>query len=96
MLTWVVYDITNDRLRTKAAKACLRIGLYRVQKSFFLGMLEANEMDELSLELESLIDEDRDSVYLFPMCRPDFEKCCLLGQAFDEDLVTDQVRSLFA
>jgi CRISPR-associated protein Cas2 len=96
MLTWVVYDISDDKQRSKAAKACLRIGLYRVQKSVFLGTLENNELDELGLELESLIDANRDSVYLFPMCRPDFDKIVLLGQAFDEDLVTDQVRSLFA
>lgn len=95
MLTWVLYDIADDRLRTKAAKACLRIGLYRVQKSVFLGTLASNERDELTVTLEGLIDAEHDSVYLFPMCRPDFERCQLLGQAFDEDLVTDQVRSLF-
>ena len=37
MLTWVLYDIVKDRTRGKAAKACLQSGLYRVQKSVFLG-----------------------------------------------------------
>ncbi len=94
MLTWVIYDISNDRARDKAAKACQRIGLYRVQKSVFLGTLNPNEIDELAVVLEGLIAPESDSVYVFPMCRPDFEKCALLGQAFDQDLVTDQVRSL--
>ncbi len=94
MLTWVLYDIVNDRARDKAAKACLRIGLYRVQKSVFLGTLTENERDELALRLESLIDSGSDSVYVFPMCRPDFDKAVLLGQAFDEKLVSDDLRTL--
>lgn len=94
MLTWVLYDITNDRQRGKAARACLQIGLYRVQKSVFLGTLNDNEMDELVVRLETFIDADRDSVYVFPMCRTDFAKAVLLGQAFDESLVTDELRTL--
>jgi CRISPR-associated protein Cas2 len=94
MLTWVIYDIVIDGTRSKAAKACLQAGLYRVQKSVFLGTLNENERDELGLQLEALIDEDRDSVYIFPMCRPDFSKVNLLGQAFDEKMVCDEVRSL--
>ena len=95
MLTWVLYDIGDDRRRTKAARACLQTGLYRVQKSVFLGTLADTERDELVVRLEALIDPGRDSVYAFPMCRSDFAKVVLLGQAFDEDLVTDEVRSLF-
>lgn len=94
MLTWVLYDIVKDRPRDRAAKACLKAGLYRVQKSVFLGTLAEVERDELVLVLERLIDEARDSVYIFPMCRPDFAKATLLGQAFDEELVCDEVRAL--
>ena len=95
MLTWVLYDIVKDRARGKAAKACLQSGLYRVQKSVFLGTLADTERDELALCLEALINAECDSVYVFPMCRPDFSKVLLLGQAFDEKLVTDEIRSLF-
>jgi CRISPR-associated endonuclease Cas2 len=31
MICWVMYDIKNDRSRTKIAKACEQAGLYRVQ-----------------------------------------------------------------
>ena len=37
MLTWVIYDISKDKTRTKIAWRCLDFGLYRVQKSVFLG-----------------------------------------------------------
>ena len=58
MLTWVLYDIVADRARNKAARACLQAGLYRVQKSVFLGTLDESRRDELAVVLEGLIDED--------------------------------------
>ena len=47
MLTWVLYDIVNDRTRDKAARACLQIGLYRVQKSVFLGEVPPLQLPSL-------------------------------------------------
>lgn len=95
MIIWVLYDIQNDRCRTKAAKLCQQVGLYRVQYSCFLGKLTANEKDGLRLQLEKLIDEDKDRVYIFPMSQGELQQTDLLGQAFDRRLVTDQVRALF-
>ena len=74
MLTWVVYDIAGDKTRTKVAKRCLDFGLYRVQKSVFLGDLESNRVEEILLFSRDLLDLETDSVYIFPMCRPDFER----------------------
>jgi CRISPR-associated protein Cas2 len=91
MLTWVVYDITKDRTRTRIAKRCLDFGLYRVQKSVFLGDLESNRVDEILLFSRDLLDLETDSVYIFPMCRPDFERVRIVGQGFDRELVADEV-----
>ncbi len=95
MIVWVLYDIEKDRARTKAAKACKQAGLYRVQFSCFLGTLTANQKDTLQLELESLINVGTDKVYLFPMNKSELQQTVLLGQAFDKELVTDEVRALF-
>lgn len=94
-LTWVMYDISDNKSRTKVAKMCKEAGLYRVQQSVFLGAMKANRLDELAMEIEDRIDEDHDRVYIFPMCASDFKKVVLQGQAFDPDLVTDEVQSLF-
>lgn len=94
-LVWIIYDITNDRARTKVAKRCKEAGIYRVQKSVFLGTIERNRLDELLMRIEDLIDKATDSVYAFPLCQPDFKKVKTLGNAFDEKLVTDEVRILF-
>ncbi len=95
MLVWVMYDITKDKARTKVIKVCKNVGLYRVQKSVFLGSLEENEFDELKLRLETLVDLESDSVYVFPMSQTNFKACGLIGQAFDKELVTDDIISKF-
>lgn len=95
MITWVMYDIENDRARTRVAKYCKQAGLYRVQYSVFLGSINSNEKDTLGLQIEAEINEDKDKVYIFPMSRDELQSAILLGQAFDQKLVTDQVRALF-
>jgi CRISPR-associated protein Cas2 len=95
MITWVVYDIVDTKIRTRVARACIGAGLYRVQKSVFLGTLNRNEIDELALKCKELIKEDEDSVYIFPLCEDDFKKVKLLGQAFDRELVSDEVIAKF-
>src|SRR5262249_47023389 len=91
MLTWVVYDISDDRTRTRVARRCLDFGLYRVQKSVFLGDIEGNRVEEILLFSRELLDLQTDSVYIFPMCREDLDKVRIVGQGFDRQLVADEV-----
>jgi CRISPR-associated protein Cas2 len=91
MLTWVVYDISSDRTRTKIASRCLDFGLYRVQKSVFLGDVPPNRVEEILLFSKELLAPETDAVYVFPMCREDFEKVRIVGQGFDRELVADEV-----
>jgi CRISPR-associated protein Cas2 len=95
MICWVLYDIKENRPRGKVAKICKQSGLYRVQKSVFLGSLEDNEKDTLELSVNEWIDEETDSVYIFPMSKNELRQTALLGQAFDKKLVTDEVKALF-
>ncbi|MGC9354291.1 MAG: CRISPR-associated endonuclease Cas2 [Mariniphaga sp.] len=95
MIVWVIYDIQKTKPRTKIAKACQQAGLYRVQKSVFLGSLDENRKDTLQLQVEELIDPENDSVYIFPMSKNELRESALLGQAFDKKLITDEVKALF-
>lgn len=95
MIAWVMYDIEIDKSRTKVAKLCKQAGLYRVQFSVFLGTLDANQIDTLQLQIENLIDEETDSVYIFFMSKSELQATVLLGKAFDKKLVTDEVKALF-
>jgi CRISPR-associated protein Cas2 len=91
MLTWVIYDISEDHTRNRIARRCLDFGLYRVQKSVFLGDLEANRVEEVILFSRDLLDLEKDSVFVFPMCRADFDKVRVEGVGFDREMVADEV-----
>jgi CRISPR-associated protein Cas2 len=95
MLVWVIYDVSENRRRSIIAKVCKTVGLYRVQKSVFLGTLNRAQLGELSARCQDTIDMGTDSVYIFPMCEEDFKKVVLHGQAFDKALITDEVKALF-
>ena len=95
MITWVLYDIVNDRARSRVAKFCKQAGLYRVQYSVFIGKIEADRKDTLRLQIEEEIDVDTDKVYIFPMSQAGFKQTILLGQAFDKKFVNDEVMALF-
>ena len=95
MIAWVMYDIEDDKVRTKVAKLCKQAGLYRVQFSVFLGSIDANQKDTLELQIREKIDEEKDSVYIFPMSKNELQATVLLGKAFDKKLITDEVKALF-
>ena len=90
MLVWAIYDISDDRKRSKVSKICKNYGLYRVQKSAFLGTLNRNEWDSLALECEENVEED-DALYIFPVCDECFRKIKLIGKGFDKKLVRDEL-----
>ena len=95
MILWVLYDIENDRARTRVAKYCKQAGLYRVQYSCFLGTLDEEALDTLQLKIGKEINPAVDKAYLFPMSRSELKSTVLLGQAFDKNMVTDEVLALF-
>lgn len=95
MITWVLYDIQNDRARDRVARICKQAGLYRVQYSCFLGTLDEHELDTLELKIEPEINPESDKVYIFPMSRSELKSTVLLGQAFDKKMITDEIRALF-
>lgn len=76
-------------------KLCKNKELYRVQKSVFLGTSSRSQIDELSLQSKEVMDEDEDSVYIFPMCEEDLKKIKLLDQAFDKKSVLEELQGKF-
>jgi CRISPR-associated protein Cas2 len=60
-----------------------------VQRSVFLGDLQANRAEEIFLFSQELLDIETDSVYIFPMSREEYDKVRIVGLAFDKALVAD-------
>ena len=95
MLYWVMYDITENKIRNRAVKACKNKGLYRVQKSIFLGQLNKNQKDELKIIMEKLVDEKTDSIYIFPTSTDYLYDTDMIGNGFDKELVNNEIISKF-
>lgn len=63
----VIYDIPNDRTRTKVSDACLDYGLERVQWSAFMGELNTTLQRELLLKIQHILGKRAAKVRLLPI-----------------------------
>ena len=86
MFHWVVYDITNNRLRSKVANVCKNYGLKRVQKSAFLGEITKNKIEMLSLEIKEILNNNKDCVFIFPSCDSCFSNKIINGALNEESI----------
>src|ERR1035441_6118351 len=64
----LIYDIENDRLRTRVADVCLDYGLVRIQFSAFFGKLNRNRRQELALRVQNELGDESGRVRIIPVC----------------------------
>jgi len=76
----VMYDIENDRVRTRLANACLDYGLDRVQFSAFLGKINRNRRQELTLRIQAEIGDERARVRVIPITEDAIREMWTLDQ----------------
>ncbi|MGQ9468923.1 MAG: CRISPR-associated endonuclease Cas2 [Nitrososphaerales archaeon] len=69
MLTLVIYDISDDKDRTKLAELLMNYGLERIQYSGFKGPLNTHDCVILAKEVRRFVKGDRDSVYVIRLCK---------------------------
>lgn len=80
MLALLIYDIADDRRRTKAADVCKDFGLARIQYSAFLGEISRARQGELIQKLRRALHECDHRIHLFPLCEKDARLIRLLAQ----------------
>jgi len=68
----LIYDISNDRARSKVADVCLDYGLDRIQFSAFLGKLNRNQQEELLMKIQKKMAKLPGNVQLIPICAKDW------------------------
>lgn len=71
VLTFVIYDIEDDRVRTRIANTCKDYGLERIQYSAFSGTLDATRRGELFIRLADTLGRDVGRILLLPVCEKD-------------------------
>jgi CRISPR-associated protein Cas2 len=75
----IVYDIPDDKRRTKIAKALEALG-ERAQYSVFEVYLTPPEMDALEKKLKKMMKENEDAVRIYLLCGTCRERVHSLGQ----------------
>ncbi len=95
MLLWLIYDISDNTLRTKTSEACKNHGLYRLQKSAFFGEIRLERLETLTGEIEFILDDreylnEDDSVFILPVCRSCIQKRIVIGRDIDMKQYTEQ------
>ena len=76
----VIYDVENDRLRTRVSEICLDYGLERIQFSAFFGKLNRNRRQELALRVQNELGDESGRVRIIPVCEQDLKDMWVLDQ----------------
>jgi CRISPR-associated protein Cas2 len=71
MKTLLIYDIPEDRLRSRVADICLDYGLRRIQYSAFFGDVSRNRQEEIIRKVRNKAGKKPISLHLFPICEKD-------------------------
>ncbi|MCX8151396.1 MAG: CRISPR-associated endonuclease Cas2 [Candidatus Bathyarchaeota archaeon] len=71
----VIYDVSDDNVRSQVAETLKDYGLQRIQYSGFMGDLRRDQLSSLLVDLKNLIGDLVENVQLFPMC-----DSCLRGK----------------
>lgn len=80
MSVLLIYDIEDDKLRTRAADVCLNYGLERIQFSAFFGKLNRNRRQELGLRLQRELGAGSARIRMIPVCEQDVQEMWVLDQ----------------
>jgi CRISPR-associated protein Cas2 len=76
----LVYDIEDDRIRTRVSNVCLDYGLQRIQFSAFFGRLNRNLRQELALRVREEIGTKSARVRIIPVCEEDLKEMWAMDQ----------------
>jgi CRISPR-associated protein Cas2 len=90
---YAVYDISDDKTRSRVVQALKDIGFVRIQKSVFCGSLSSQQKKDLVESLKRIAGED-ESIYLILACQTCFGKVTIIGQGFDKEYVSNNLESM--
>jgi len=97
MICFIMYDITNNRIRTKVAEYLEEKGCVRVQKSIFLGQIERRVYREIQETLHTIQTsyENNDSIFFVPVSEDEIRAMRVIGENIDMQFVLGRQNTLF-
>ncbi len=73
MIYMICYDVSDPKRLSKTARTLEDFGL-RVQKSFFQCEISKKGMEQLRDRILKIIDQEKDYLYIYPLCDACSEK----------------------
>ncbi|MBK6949016.1 MAG: CRISPR-associated endonuclease Cas2 [Haliscomenobacter sp.] len=97
MIYLIMYDITDNKVRTQIAKYLEKQGCTRIQKSVFLARSEAKNFQEIHDTLRDVNEmyDNEDSIILVPVNASDARAMKLIGKNVQIEAITDKPNTLF-
>lgn len=97
MISFIMYDIENNKIRNYVAKYLEKKGCIRVQKSIFLANLERVKIDEIHKTLREVQEmyENFDSIFLVPVSTDELRAMKVIGQKLDLEFILEDKTTLF-
>ncbi|NPV62803.1 MAG: CRISPR-associated endonuclease Cas2 [Methanotrichaceae archaeon] len=80
MDTIIIYDISDNSLRTRVARALMDYGCIRIQESAFYGSMNHNTREKLRLRLGKMMHKNEGNIQFYPLCG----KCYALKESIGE------------
>lgn len=94
MLIWLLYDIKNNKNRNKVFSICRNFGMFPIQKSVFLGIIDEDRKEIFLNNLKSNIDK-QDSIIILQSTKNNVKNSILLGKEIDFDLALREKNLMF-
>ncbi len=97
MIYLIMYDITDNKVRTQISKYLEKQGCTRIQKSVFLARSEAKNFQEIHDTLRDVNEmyDNEDSIILVPVNASDARSMKLIGKNVQIEAITDKPNTLF-
>jgi CRISPR-associated endonuclease Cas2 len=93
----IMYDIENNKVRTRISKYLERKGCIRIQKSIFMANSESKEFNEIHTTLAEVHSyyENQDSIMLVPFNTSDMRSMKIIGKEINILTLVDKPTTLF-
>lgn len=97
MISFIMYDIENNKIRTNIAKFLIRKGCVRVQKSIFLASFDRKKWDEIHRTLKEVQEmyKNYDSIFIVPVSTDEIRAMKIIGQSLDLEMIVGSRNTLF-
>ena len=97
MLYFIMYDIENNKVRTRIAKYLIQKGCLRIQKSIFFAQSERPVFDQIHGDLKAIQElyDNTDSIFFVPVSKDQLRSMKIVGQSIDFELITGSRTTLF-